>query len=107
MPCALDDRYPRFRRSDRSALTSEQNGAYLTFENADSFRDCRRGQIEPACSFGDRTVIDRHQKGLNKPRIHFRRKVSSEETIVYFCFAMADAKQHNQDRDPEYIRPRW
>src|SRR5215831_20965993 len=93
MPCALDDRHPCFRRSDRSTRTSEQNGTYLTFENADSFCDCGRGQIEPACSFGDRTVIDRHQKGLKEPSIHCQRKVSSKKLLSTFCFAIADAKR--------------
>ena len=59
-------------------------GTNLAFERMDAFCDRRRSQIESARSFGDRTVIDRHQKSLKEPRIHCQLKVSSKETIVYF-----------------------
>src|SRR6266446_108544 len=90
MPRVFDDRSSRFRWSDRSAGTSDENGADFTFESVDTLCDPRRGQIEPACRFGDRTVIDRHQKGLKEPSIHCQLKVSSKDTVVYFGFAMAD-----------------
>src|SRR5436853_4103261 len=103
MPCVLDNGGSRFRWSDRSAGTSDENSADFTFERVDSLCDPRRGQIEPARSFGDRTVIDRHQKGLEEPSVHCQLKVSSKDTVVYFGFAMADAMRTRQARDPEYI----
>src|SRR5882724_10411106 len=90
MPCVVDDRGSCFGWSDCPAGASDENGAYFTFESPDSLCDPRRGQIEPARSFGDRTVIDRHQKGLKESSIHYQPRVSSEETTVYFESAIAD-----------------
>ena len=62
----LDNRGSCFCWSDRPARTSNQNGTDLTFKSPDSLCDRRRRQIEPACSFGNRTVIDRHQEGFKE-----------------------------------------
>src|SRR5437764_1175906 len=105
MPCALDDRGSRLRWSDRSAGTSDENGTNVIFESVDSLCDPRRGQIEPACSFGDRTVVDRHQESLDESGIHCQLKVSSEDTVVYFGFPMADAMRTPGGRTDRHRHP--
>jgi hypothetical protein len=64
MPRVLDDGGSRFRWSDCSAGATDEYCADFTFECADSLCDRRGGQVKPPGSFGDRSVIDRYQKGL-------------------------------------------
>src|SRR5215813_3540053 len=62
--------------------------ANILFQRLES--QCHRGrrQIEASCGFSDRAILDHHEKGFEKPRIHPKKNYLLKQVLsIFYCAA--------------------